>query len=1279
MSGGSRGRRIWRVVGYAAAGLVLLVVVLVVGTWLAVRAWGPELARERLETALSSALGRPTRVEGVSVEPWLGRVVISGVTAAALDGEPGPHFIKLARLEANVGLSSLWRRRLVLRSIRFDDADLRLRSGGGGALRELPLLPEVVRAGPIEIELGALELRRGQVSYDDPANSLRVQARGLAATLRPGRDAMATTVAAREVTLDLPQARERIETLDAAIRVTPTRLEISRLVGTWEGRRVTVAGRVDGPFDQPRLDLTAHGDVDAAAVGRKAGSAWALAGVVGVSARLEGAASGPRVTADVTFDDLTAGPVRARAGKAHATLVDGVLSLSRVEARAFDGAVKGSLVLELQHVERAHLILEARGVSIAALESLGRTKIGVTGRLDADLDARGDLRDPVHARSQIRVSARETRLPGQLAALGPGTVDAEARADRGVFDIARGASSWPGLKLDTRGRATVDGPATLHISATGEIARLAPLVGQSRAGGDAALEADLAGRWSDPTLTGRLELRTPFVADYRADAVVLPFELTRRSLSVTAASARLGRSRLTASGTAAWPATASPAVPSPETIRVDLAAQTDEARLEDAWPWLPAAARGSGPVRATAQLKGTLASWRVTGLASSSALAWPPPAPETRELSVTFDATPERLEVSALRTVVLDAPVTAKGRWRWAGGGEIEATTGAFDLTRLPGIPETMRIEGRARANVAAALRDGKITGSARLRGERLAVGGYALGAGTADVSVDDNSVKGELALPESRIAATAEGRLDGVVATRLTATDVDLGPLLRQARPEVFKNVGLRLSASATFDVPARDPRSARGLVHLEPVAIETGDEHWDARGPILIRREPGKLTLERMELVGRLGSATAAGWVDDAGTIEGTLRGQVPLALLAVLRREVREASGRLDLDVRVGGTTSKPNVLGRGTIAGGVVAVRDLPFVIRDMEGRIVLSAARVRIEELKANIGAGTVRVAGDAALDGASLGPYQLALTARGVGLTPVEGLDTVWNADLTVVGREARGVVRGEARLVRGSYSRDLSILPILMNSGARGEPAEWGREVALQVGVRLDDNLVVRSPQAQVRAGGSLSLQGTVAHPVVLGTIETQDGRITFRRHRFTLENVVVRFDDPRRINPYLDVRATTRIRTYDVTMWLSGRADDLRIRLSSEPPLPQEDLLALVTLGATRAELGTSGGLVFAGEAAQILSKELLGNDVSVPTVDVLEFGKNEAGEDQFRVGKRLNDRTLVTYTGSFAEGGKSKLRVEYQLLGPLLLAGEQEFNGGVGGDVILRLRFR
>jgi translocation and assembly module TamB len=575
-------------------------------------------------------------------------------------------------------------------------------------------------------------------------------------------------------------------------------------------------------------------------------------------------------------------------------------------------------------------------------------------------------------------------------------------------------------------------------------------------------------------------------------------------------------------------------------------------------------------------------------------------------------------------------------------------------------------------------VRDGRVTGSGRVVGERLAVGGWALGPGTADVSLNDSAVSGEARMPEARITATAHGRLDGLIATRVGATDFEIGPLLRQLRPDVFGGVDGRITAAATLEVPARDPRATRGVIRLEPVQVEATGERWEGRGPILIRREPGRLTLERLELAGRLGTATATGWLDDNGTIDATVRGQMPLALLAALRSDVREASGQMDADVRVGGTIAKPTLVGRATITGGLLALRALPFVIRDMEGRLALSPARVRIEELKASVGTGTLRATGEAALDGGALGAYQVAVTGRGLAVTPVEGLDTVWNADLTLVGRSAQGFVRGKAHLVRGAYARDLSILPLLLNRGPREEPIEWGRSIGLQVEVHLDDNLVVRSPQAHVRAGGTLALQGTVAQPILLGSIETQEGRITFRRHRFVLENVVVRFDDPRRINPYLDVRATTRIRTYDVTMWLSGRADDLTIRLSSEPPLPQEDLLALVTLGQTRAELGSSGGLAFAGEAAHIISTELLGSDSSMP-VDILEFGKSDTGQQQFRVGKRINDRTLVTYSGSFAEGGQQKLRIEYQVFGPLLLAGEQAFSGGVGGDVILRLRFR
>ena len=1274
-----RRARLWRYLGYAAGAVLVLVLLLALGSWLAVRVWGPEFARERLEIALTSALERPTRVERVAVQPWLGRVVIGNVTVAARPGEPGPHFVKLARLEINLGLSSLWRRRLVLRSIRLDDFDLAVRAGGGPALREIPILPERIQAGPVQVELGTIELRRGRIVYDDPANAMRIRAQGATASLSPGRDAMSATLAVPELALDADRLHERVEQVEAEVRIAPTRLDVRRLAATWEKGRLTIGGRVDGPFDRTRVDLTARGDVEVAAVGRRVGATVPLAGVLRVDARLEGAAAAPRVATDLAFDELTAGLAKARAGKAHVTYVDRVLSVTKLDARALDGAVNGSLTLDLAHRDRAHAVLGARGVSVAALEALAETKAGVAGRLDADVDVRGDLRDPVHMQGRARLLGREIRLPGTLASLGAGTVDAEAQAQQGTLTIARAVASWPGLKAEAQGQATVDGPRALHLTVTGALAKLGPLIGQSSASGDGVLVADLTGRWRDPVLAGRLELRSPAVADLRADQIVLPFELTQRSLRLTAASARLGRARAVASGTLAWPQGSSPAVPAPDAVRMDLQAQTEDARLEDAWRWLPPAAQGSGPVRASVLLKGTLRAWLATGQIESSGLTWPA-IPAARDLSATFEATPDRVEVTAFKAVVLDAPLTARGRWRWAGSGEGEASTGLVDLARLPGVPAQLRVEGRARVNANASVRDGRVNGSGKVIGERLAIAGWALGAGTADVSLDDNALNGDLALPEARIAASAQGRLDDVIATRATVSDFEIGPILRQLRPDLFGDAAGRLSAVATLDVPARDPRAARGLVRLEPVRFEMAGERWEAQGPILVRREPGRLTVERLDVAGRLGTATVTGWLDDGGALDGTLRGQVPLALLAVLRKEVRDASGKLDLDVRIGGTLAKPALLGRGTISGGLIAVRDLPFVVRDMEGRLVLSPTRLRIEELKAAIGTGTVRATGEIAIDGGTVGAYQVALSAQRVGVTPVEGLETVWNSELALVGRGARGLVRGEAHLVRGAYTKDLSILPLLLKTGGRAEPAEWGREFSLQIQVYLDDNLIVRSPQAQVRSGGTLALRGTVAQPTILGTVETQEGRVTFRRNRFILENAVVRFDDPGRINPYLDLRARTRIRTYEVTMWLSGRADDLTIRLASEPPISQEDLLALVTVGATKTELGSSGGgTVFATEAAQLISKELLGGELNAPTVDILEFGKNDAGQSEYRVGKRLNDRTLVTYSGSFAEGGKQKLRVEYQVLGPLLIAGEQAFDGGVGGDVILRFRFR
>jgi translocation and assembly module TamB len=317
--------------------------------------------------------------------------------------------------------------------------------------------------------------------------------------------------------------------------------------------------------------------------------------------------------------------------------------------------------------------------------------------------------------------------------------------------------------------------------------------------------------------------------------------------------------------------------------------------------------------------------------------------------------------------------------------------------------------------------------------------------------------------------------------------------------------------------------------------------------------------------------------------------------------------------------------------------------------------------VRLVEATAALGSGRLQATGDAALPGGVLGAYRLRLTARDLPLRPLEGLATVWNADLELTGLESRALLSGDARLVRGSFSRDLVALSAVMTPPpAAGAPRG---ALPLRIRVMLDDNLVVRTPQARARVGGTLSLQGTTAAPIVLGVLEAREGTVILRGSRYQLERAVIRFADPRRIDPLLDIVATTRIGEYDVTVRVTGHVRDLDISLSSSPPLPRNDLMSLVAFGTTTTSGGAGG--VLAGEAARLLANELF--DLS---------GTDSALPEPVR---NVMDRTRVSYTHNSEDLGRFGFRVEHEIGGPFLVTAERTSQGYFIIDGVVRLRFR
>ena len=171
---------------WSLATLLVVLVAVVVGSWVAFEKLAPALSRDRIETALAEALHRPVRVERVDLQPWLARVSIVGVTVAAGATWEVGTAATIGRVTVSVGLSSLWRRQVVLSPIRFENVEVRYTAAPTAEPFVFPdRIPDRVELGPVTALIGTVELARARVRYDDPRTGRALELEDLRARAAP--------------------------------------------------------------------------------------------------------------------------------------------------------------------------------------------------------------------------------------------------------------------------------------------------------------------------------------------------------------------------------------------------------------------------------------------------------------------------------------------------------------------------------------------------------------------------------------------------------------------------------------------------------------------------------------------------------------------------------------------------------------------------------------------------------------------------------------------------------------------------------------------------------------------------------------------------------------------------------------------------------------------------------------------------------------------------------------------------------------------------------------
>lgn len=195
---------------------------------------------------------------------------------------------------------------------------------------------------------------------------------------------------------------------------------------------------------------------------------------------------------------------------------------------------------------------------------------------------------------------------------------------------------------------------------------------------------------------------------------------------------------------------------------------------------------------------------------------------------------------------------------------------------------------------------------------------------------------------------------------------------------------------------------------------------------------------------------------------------------------------------------------------------------------------------------------------------------------------------------------------------------------------------------------------------------GGALvdmKLSGTGLEPRLDGSVRLQNVEATLPFSRLEIAQGFLYFnpDDP--LNPGLDLQGTSLIRDYTIRVYVYGTANAPEAVFTSEPPLPQEEIISLLATGTTREEL-LSGGNVLAGRAVMLLGQQLYQK--------VFKKGQRTTTNSAF-------DRLQVDVGGVDPRTGQQTATARYRVSDKVLLVGDIGVQGDFRGTVKYLIRFR
>jgi translocation and assembly module TamB len=589
----------------------------------------------------------------------------------------------------------------------------------------------------------------------------------------------------------------------------------------------------------------------------------------------------------------------------------------------------------------------------------------------------------------------------------------------------------------------------------------------------------------------------------------------------------------------------------------------------------------------------------------------------------------------------------------------------------------------------------------ATLRLVDLKLGGDVVGSfeGTADSDGHHLSAKIDSAMADGKLS----GKLDMTLGSDYPLTaDVTM----EQIHFDAFITSALHLTAltghsrvDGNFAIAgfAARPETLAVEANLSRISLDYENVKLENVGPVRLTYRQDEVRVEQASLRGTDTDFRIAGFARFAGDRALSLRvdGAVSLQLLAGFVPRL-EATGRAQVNAAIAGTVPSPRFNGKVHIEGATLRYGDFPAGLSNVAGDFNFDATRLMFENVTAESGGGHLTIGGTTAYGEGPL-TYTVNVRSDQIRIRYPVGMSWLMGGTLRLSGNAQTATLSGRIVVDRLLMAEGVDIAGLMVSAkepvSAPGATSSFLRNLQFDIQADSSPDSRMEWTGARFQTDANLRLRGTWEHPIFLGHIHLLSGEMNFRGNQYTISRGDINFANPFRLDPVLNVEATTTIRQYEVTLDFTGPASRLTLAYRSDPPLPSSDIIGLLALGQTGEEsaqrnaTGQSSGMGASTLLSEAISSQLGGRIERLFGISHFRVGpsiatltsQQQSSIASVTIEQQVTRGVVITYITDITTTQYQIIQIEYTINREYSIVALRDENGTFGLDVVRKTRFK